>query len=88
MFCYDISEPKRLYKIAKTLEKYGLRVQKSFFQCDVSRETSEKIKNEILKLMDLKADSFFVYPLCERCAMNVITDGTGEIIRLEPFEIW
>ncbi len=87
MFCYDITDHKRLHKVAKTLEKYGIRVQKSFFQCDIKKETVNKIKKEILNIIDLKKDSFFVYPLCERCAMNVITDGKGDIINLEPFEV-
>ena len=87
MFCYDITDNNRLRKVAKVLEKYGLRVQKSFFQCDISEKVVEQIKKDVFKIMDLKKDSFFIYPLCERCANNVIADGTGVLLKLEPFEI-
>ena len=87
MFCYDITDHRRLNKIAKTLEKYGIRIQKSFFQCNVNKETADKIKRAILKIMDSKVDSFFIYPICDRCVLNTVSDGEGDIINLEPFEI-
>ncbi len=30
---YDIAHPKRLYRVAKTLEAYGHRIQYSVFEC-------------------------------------------------------
>lgn len=39
---YDISEPKRLRRVAKILLGYGLRVQYSVFRCELSsRERAE-----------------------------------------------
>ena len=87
MFCYDISDEKRLRKVAKILEKYGLRVQKSFFQANIKPELVEKIKKDIFKVMNFKEDSFFIYPLCEMCAKKAIPVGTGKLVNLEFFEI-
>lgn len=85
MFCYDISDPKRLTKTAKVLEKYGIRVQKSFFQAEIKEEIMQKISIEILKIIDINKDYFFLYPLCTKCINNAICDGQGEIIRVKTY---
>ena len=64
---YDIADHKRRYKVAKTLENYGLRVQYSFFQCDVGKRLLEQIISSLLDLIDDKEDSILVYPVCEEC---------------------
>jgi len=87
MMCYDISEPKRLAKVAKILENYGLRVQKSFFQCEMPDEMVDELVRKVLKVIKIKFDRFFIYPLCEGCSKKAIKDGQGNLIRLEAFEI-
>ena len=87
MFCYDISNPKRLSKVAKKLEDFGIRIQKSFFQCDISRGQKEKLKEILLSLINKKEDSLIIYQLCDQCVLNAEKLGNGEIINLEPFEI-
>jgi len=87
MVCYDISDDKRLKKIAKILENYGLRVQKSFFQCDMSKDEIEILKNKLLKVIKQKKDSLFIYPLCADCSQRAIKDGTGELIKLQNYDI-
>ncbi|RLB65415.1 MAG: CRISPR-associated endonuclease Cas2 [Deltaproteobacteria bacterium] len=87
LVCYDISSPKRLRKTAKTLENFGLRIQKSFFQCEMEKKRMESLRDRVLKIIDTEKDYFFVYPLCEDCSRKALTDGKGELIRLESFEI-
>ena len=87
MFCYDIRDPKRLRRVSKKLEGFGIRVQYSFFQCDISRETKEKLKKELLEELSLDEDSLFIYPLCYHCIRNAINTGSNEIIELKNFEI-
>ncbi len=87
MFCYDISDDRRLRKVAKVLEKYGLRIQKSFFQANLKSEIKDKIRDEILKIIDKKQDSFFIYPICDHCSLNAQTDGSGTLLKIEQFEI-
>ncbi len=88
MICYDISHPKRLRKAAKVLGNYGLRVQKSFFQCEISKEGMHKLRGELLEVIDTKKDYLYIYPLCESCAQKAQSDGKGQLIRLESFEIY
>lgn len=87
MVCYDISSPKRLRLIAKTIENYGLRIQKSFFQCEMDKSKMYELKKAVLRIMDLDEDRFYVYPLCEDCSKKAKTDGDGVVIKLESFEI-
>lgn len=87
MICYDISNEKRLRMVAKTLEKYGLRVQKSFFQLETDKKILDKIVRDLLEILNLKEDYLFIYPLCESCTRKAIKQGKGELIRLEAFEI-
>jgi CRISPR-associated protein Cas2 len=88
MICYDISNPKRLQKTAKILENYGLRVQKSFFQCEISAAGLQKLSAELLDVIDTEKDYFYIYPLCDGCTRKAESDGQGQLIRLESFEIY
>ena len=87
MVCYDIRNPKRLQKTAKIIENYGLRIQYSFFQCEMSQSIMQRMKKEVLSIIDIKMDYFFIYPLCEACTRKAITDGTGDLVVLQSFEI-
>ncbi len=87
MICYDIADPKRLKKASHTLEDYGIRTQYSFFQCEISNEKAKELIKILLSIVDEKKDSLFIYPLCESCNKKVIFDGTGEVLKIESFEI-
>jgi len=87
LFCYDISKPKRLTKTAKTLENHGIRVQKSFFQAEMTVSEMESLKNEILSIIDIKQDYFFIYPLCDKCTQKASIIGLGNTLKLETFYI-
>lgn len=87
MICYDITDPKRLGKVAKILEDFGLRIQKSFFQCDITREKLDFLIKRLTREINIEEDKLFVYPICEECSRRAITQGKGDVIRLEDFEI-
>jgi len=87
MICYDISNPKRLRKTAKVLENFGIRIQYSFFQCEIKKNLLQKLTRRVLVEIDLNEDYFFIYPLCEDCSRKPLTDGTGSVIKIEAFEI-
>ena len=88
MICYDIADAKRLRKVSKVLMNYGIRIQKSFFQCEISKDSVKKIIKELLNVIDTSKDRLSVYPLCDSCLRNnVIADGAGEVIKVETFEI-
>ncbi len=88
MICYDITDDGRLRKVANILMNYGIRIQKSFFQCEISKGYLKTLTEDLLSVIDTKKDKLYVYPLCNPCLKNhVMSDGTGDIIKIETFEI-
>ena len=87
LVCYDITSPRRLRRVAKLLEKWGLRVQYSFFQCDLDQGRMNQVAKKLLEEIKEDEDRLYVYPICEKCAQNPIELGTGKLLCLDSFEI-
>ena len=84
---YDVSDSKRLGKVAKTLENFGIRIQFSFFECEMEKEQLENLKSALLKIIDKKEDSLRIYPLCQDCTERTDSLGNGNIFIPKTFEI-
>jgi len=59
---YDIADNRRLVKVAKLLEKYGIRVQYSIFlivECDAAFQ--KNLQEELLELIDPETDDVRIY---------------------------
>lgn len=87
LICYDICDPKRLTRIAKALEKYGVRVQYSFFELEASEELRDEIIQRLADIYDAREDKIYVYPICDECRKKVLIDGTGAFIPLVQYRI-
>ena len=68
---YDISDPKRLYRVAKEMKNWGVRVQKSVFECLLSEANFLKMKKAIEKLIKKEEDSVRFYILCKKCVERI-----------------
>jgi CRISPR-associated protein Cas2 len=53
---YDISDPKRLRKVARCLEGFGTRLQYSVFECALDDLRLEKLKAEVQELVNHQED--------------------------------
>jgi CRISPR-associated protein Cas2 len=53
---YDISDPKRLRKVARSLEGFGVRLQYSVFECPLDDLRLAKLKAELQPLLDHEED--------------------------------
>ena len=73
---YDISDPKRLARIARVCEDYGLRVQYSIFECHLDQETFNQLWLKLLETMDEDEDRIVAYKLDARAARETETAGT------------
>ncbi|WP_062197054.1 CRISPR-associated endonuclease Cas2 [Massilibacterium senegalense] len=58
-----LSGTKRLRKVAKKCEQYGVRVQNSVFECIVDSAQMRQLELELEKLIDPKVDSLRFYRL-------------------------
>jgi len=79
MICFDVSDEKRLRNIAKTLENYGQRVQKSVFEAHLEPEQLYKLKEQIGKIMDEEVDQVRYYTLCPKDIERILIDGPGTV---------
>lgn len=62
----DFTKPngaKRLRKVAKLCEQYGVRVQNSVFEIMIDSSQLINFKSDILKIIDEKSDSVRFYRL-------------------------
>jgi len=53
---YDISDPKRLRKVARSLEGFGVRLQYSVFECPLDDLRLAKLKTELQPLLNHDED--------------------------------
>ena len=60
---YDLVDNKRRYRLNKILEGYGVRVQKSAFECILVKAQYEKMLREIVPFINITEDSLRVYKL-------------------------
>lgn len=57
---YDIRENRRRYKVMKTLEGFGTRVQFSVFECKLKPREVVNLRRKLVKLIDAE-DSIRFY---------------------------
>lgn len=87
MISYDISDNRVRKKVSDVLKNYGIRVQKSVFECIVGQKQVDDIIEKVSALIHLKTDKIRFYSLCEGCRSRTEIDGWGEIAEDEEFII-
>jgi CRISPR-associated protein Cas2 len=71
LVAYDISNPKRLRKVASTCEDFGLRRQFSVFVCRLTATDLVRLKSRLYEIIDLDVDQVIFVPLCARCSEQI-----------------
>jgi len=81
---YDISNDKRRTKLSTLLEKYGLRVNYSVYECELNQTKFDKLLYEIelKKLINKKYDSLRFYYIHEKAMSRSFEFAK----RADPFE--
>ena len=69
---YDISDNHRRAKVSKELERIGVRVNFSVFECLLTGVQFEKLQTKLESLIDKREDSIVYYPLCVDCYSKII----------------
>ena len=67
LVCYDISDPKRLRKVATACEDYGARKQLSVFLCRVTATDVVRLRARLYEIVNLQEDQVLFIPLCGKC---------------------
>ena len=84
IIAYDIADPYRLNRVAKTVKDYGIRVLKSIFEANVDVVRFTEMKARIEDVIEASEDGVKYFPLCEKCAGTVEIIGQG--IFIDPDE--
>lgn len=74
---------KRLRRIAKKCEEYGVRVQNSVFECIVDSAQLKRLEIELEEIMDPKVDSLRYYRLGNNYDTKVRHVGAKTTLKVE-----
>lgn len=85
---YDVqtstsSGKKRLRKVAKKCEEYGVRVQNSVFECIVNSTQLRQLEMDLEKLIDPTVDSLRYYRLGKKHDTKVKHVGAKPAIKVD-----
>ncbi len=84
---YDVSDARRLRKVARVMERFGARVQKSVFECWLTGEDRRALEEALQSVLQAPPDNVRFYPLCADCRQKAKQDGHTEIMEIRSFYI-
>lgn len=79
LVCYDIAHDGRLRKVAKVMEGFGERVQRSVFECHLTENQFARLLKKVRAVMDETEDGLRVYRLCQACQKARQAFGIGKV---------
>ena len=71
LIAYDITDNRRLKQVAKLMEAYGERVQRSVFECVIDERQLQILTHKVKYLMKRKEDKVQFYHLCDACEHRI-----------------
>jgi len=90
---YDVSTvekagQRRLRRVAQACEDYGVRVQKSVFECQVGQKEWVLLRDRLLQEIKQDEDSVRFYYIDEKAVQRIEHHGVGKPIDLtEPLNL-
>ena len=87
---YDVSTvdkrgQRRLRRVAQACEDYGVRVQKSVFECQVGQKEWIRLRDRLLREINTDEDSLRFYFLDEKAVQRIEHHGVDKPVDLsEP----
>src|SRR5580698_484092 len=76
LVAYDISDAKRLHRVARVCEDYGVRVQYSIFECRLEEPEFARFWDQLTSEIDPAEDRLVAYKIDARSARETLTAGT------------
>ena len=70
LVAYDVANHRRLYRVAKICKNYGVRIQKSIFECHLSTRQFDRFWKELCAATYPECDTLLAYPICAACLKN------------------
>lgn len=85
LILYDISNPKRLKRVAKILNRYGRRIQKSAYECEIGKYQFEEL-GKILQQIRNNNDAIAAYYFPGNSGGDRLLQSTPENTPAFPFD--
>lgn len=82
---YDIADRARRAEVSSELENYGMRVQRSVFECYLDPDQIDALKESLYAMIDASADNVRFYFLCRKDRARVSIEGVKLIYRDEDY---
>jgi CRISPR-associated protein Cas2 len=76
LIAYDITQDKRLRRVAQLCEDYGVRVQYSVFECHLDEDEFTDFWLKLLERINEAEDRVVAYKIDARSARETLTAGT------------
>lgn len=73
---YDIRDEKRLLRVAKHCEDFGVRIQYSVFECRMDADAFDLFWHGLCGIIDQDEDRIVAYRICLQCARSIHSAGT------------
>jgi CRISPR-associated protein Cas2 len=72
LICYDIADKKRLAKVAKSLEKVSIRIQKSiFYYIEATVDDIKEIVKSLDEIINEKEDDVRIYKVDKNSSIHL-----------------
>ncbi|HOC01078.1 MAG TPA: CRISPR-associated endonuclease Cas2 [Verrucomicrobiota bacterium] len=84
LVAYDIPSQRRRTRLANQLEDFGVRVQRSVFECELTLDLLRELRRCISRLIDGAEDNVRIYSLCADCAGHVASLGARHPVEEDP----
>jgi CRISPR-associated protein Cas2 len=77
LICYDIADDRRRDRVSRFLEGYGLRIQKSVFECVLTPDQSALLQRRLQtpRYLNPSEDQIRFYPMSPRHRQMVLILG-------------
>lgn len=79
VICFDVGDGKRLRKISNEMENFGVRVQRSVFECHLENAQLRELQQRLEALMEPAEDQVRYYSLCGKDKQHIVIDGVGRV---------
>ena len=82
---YDITDDRRRSGVSRELENFGMRVQRSVFECYLDTAQLKELKARLEHRIDLAEDHIRFYSICRKDAGKMEIEGNGIIYRDDDY---
>ena len=88
LVCFDIVDDRTRTRAARLLKEYGVRVQKSVFECSLlSEKRFLKMRNRLEGMINSTEDTLRYYFVCKECLGKMEYSGIGKAPDIKDYRI-